>query len=101
MDSNAMAEKAYLKEQETRATVSGPVANQIDRQRDILERLDHQVSRLIERLEPILGDNYPRPGAVAEDSPNMSPLATTLYLLNEKFDEISNAVSSTLDRIEL
>lgn len=100
--------RSYLKsERESDSFAEGsvaapsPIQVQFERQHHILERMDNDLAKLLDRLGPVLGMDSPRVSRENADKPNICPLAHRMYLANERMEEMHDVLMSIHDRLEL
>lgn len=75
------------------------------RHADALTRLDHLVSLLCNKLEPILRPSIPTPSATGgqlnKQAEMQAPLAAGLHQITDQMEHLNSRVDDVLNRLEL
>ncbi len=82
-------------------TKPGNVWMQVERLRDIADRLEKDAKVLGELLSPILSEDTLATPSDGEDRPGFPPLADNLYSLCDRLDRVHLLLGMLSDRIDL
>lgn len=90
----------YVESDILKSKEEGQVRRQIQAIDRTTAELDARLGRLLEALEPVLEGPRVNPEE-AKDYPGLVPLATHLYSINERLEEMASLLGDVYERLEL